>query len=186
MPNRSKVNDPRFWAVWRASGAVAKQAKTPVNKPIVVPDYLLILAKKAFALAINEYLPYLRPLAEDVVVEPGILYHQCKWSNGDGLGERFEISGSFYHRDFQPDNQGSVCITTVLSDSCSAGFPHSWHHLFFVDVEYEQMINALVETINDETCPLCFMIGRVAENHIGGGAEFGGDCNYCYNCCSTF
>lgn len=183
MPNRSKVNDPRFWELWRRSGAVAKRERSVKTvTPIIISEYELMIAKKAFALAINKQLEFLRPSAEDVVVKPGVLYHQCEWTNGDGLGDRFEINGSFYHSGLESDNQGIVCIAAVYNDSGYGGFPHSWHSLFFICEEYEQMENMPVELVDDEACPFCFMVGRVGENHIGGDAES----RYCYNCCSTF
>lgn len=174
MPNRSKINDPRFWEIWRRSGAVAKKEEpAKIVAPIIISEHELALAQKAFALAINKQIGFLKPHAGDVVVTPGVLCHRCEWSNGDGLGERFEIHGSFYHRELEPDNQGAVCIAAVYNDSGYGGFPHDWHFLFFICEEYEQMENAPSKSDDDETCPSCFMVGRVGENHIGGGAEFG-------------
>jgi len=182
--NESKKKQKRFWDMWRKAGAIGR-CNAKKDMPPKISTAMLWLAKKSFALAIAEALPGVRPMAEDVEVTPGILSHTCVWSSGNNLGDCVNVRGSFYHYRGYAPGQASVCLAHMFN-SGQHSFPHSWHHLFFVHDEYEEMMDVQVNSWDDLVCPECFHVGRVAKNHIGGGAEFGGDECYCYNCCTTF
>ena len=148
---------------------------------IIVPEHLVLLAKKAFVLAILERLSHVKPRAEDVKFSPGTPYHECSWASGNSSGNHVEVCGSFYCCELNPDNQGIVCLTYVAEDSYR-DTDTSWHYFIFINELYEKMIGASFNTLEEMFCPFCFQSGYVDDNQTG-GAEIRGSFNYCQNCC---
>ncbi len=142
----------------------------------MAPDEFESLARKAFAVAVHELIPLLRPEALLVAIEPGSHYSECRLHYVGGI----TIRGNFYHLDNDGNDGGSVFITMVeiKEDVVSEPllrFPSSWHHLYSIDDDYNKMVSGQslsweldqIRSYIDNVTELTYLIQAVFQQIVG-------------------